>query len=464
MNRRLLLPFLFFLSCISQHVVAQQATIKFSKNDIISDLDYLYQALEDAHINLYAYATKQHLDSVYRDVRDAIRKDSLDQREATNTFQHLVAAVNNGHTEVDFPISAYVNYAYNGGTLFPLELAIENGHYFIRKNFSKANQIEIGSELVRINDEPIAQVIASIYQIISAERLYFKNAKVEVFSFPRLYWQVFGEQKQFNVAIRQNDSIKNYTFAAVPVIDGYEAKREEILNARMQLKFYTTAAYLNPGSFGGDIAKYQRFIDSAFAEINTRQTENLIIDLRNNSGGHDSFSDYLVAYIADKPFLWQSKFTIKSSSFLKAHVKAHNDTTDPYFKEILNHENGEIYTYPLPKYQPQPENKRYKGTVYVLINRQSHSQATVTAAQIQDYNWGIIVGEETGEYATLYASQFQFSLPHTDIAVKCSKGQIIRINGSTKPQGVIPDISINDHLLDEDDEILNGLLDRISKK
>ena len=99
--------------------------------------------------------------------------------------------------------------------------------------------------------------------------------------------------------------------------------------------------------------------------------------------------------------------------------------------------------------------------VYVLVNRQSHSQATVTAAQIQDYGFATIVGEETGEYPSLYASIFQFKLPNTQIPVNVSKGKIVRVNGSTAETGVIPDIYIKDHLLDEEDEILEGLLKQI---
>ncbi len=100
------------------------------------------------------------------------------------------------------------------------------------------------------------------------------------------------------------------------------------------------------------------------------------------------------------------------------------------------------------------------GKVYVLVNRQSHSQTTVTAAQIQDYGFATIVGEETGEYPSLYASIFQFKLPNTQIPVNVSKGKIVRVNGSTVEAGVIPDIYIKDHLLDEEDEILEGLLQK----
>ncbi len=199
-------------------------------------------------------------------------------------------------------------------------------------------------------------------------------------------------------------------------------------------------------------------------EIKGEESKTLIIDLRNNGGGDNSFSDYLVSYIADKPFNWNANFTLKTSQILKDHVRKNYDTTDVYWQAVLTHKNGEIYDYTFEEYQPQPEEKRFLGKVYVLVNRQSHSQSAVTAAQIQDYEWGTIVGEETGDYPSLLASQFPYILPHTGIPVKVAKGFIVRVNGSTKEEGVIPDIFIKDHLLDEKDEILEGLLRKIRSR
>ncbi|MCB0839512.1 MAG: peptidase S41 [Bacteroidetes bacterium] len=441
-----------------------QSNTKFSKEEVLSDLTNLYQSLQDAHYNLYAYTTEKAFDSTYNEVKNAINKDSLTLLETINLYQRLAAAANNGHTGIDFPGKPYIEYAYSGGTIFPLEIAFEYDKPLIRKNWSGNDSIEIGSEILSINGIPIADIFSKIYPQISAERPYFKHVKIELFSFPRYYWQVFGRQDAFEVEIRLNGKVKTYSLEAVEVIEGYEMKRTEILNAKMKLTFNGKSAYINPGNFSGEEQKYQRFIDSAFVEIKKQKSKNLIIDLRNNGGGDNSFSDYLVSYFANKPFKWNSSFTLKTSNILKEHVRQHYDTTETYWQEVLSHKDGEIYAYEFDEYQPQPRKKRFKGKVYVLINRQSHSQSAVAAAQIQDYQLGIIVGEETGDYPSLYASLFQYTLPKTGITVNLSKGYIIRVNGSTEEKGVIPDIFIKDHLLDENDEILDGLLKEIGKK
>ena len=381
------------LALSSLHIFGQSAT-KFTKEAVREDLKYLYESLEDAHYNLYAYVTKQDFDLAYERVQNSITKESLNLLDATVLFQQLISMVNNGHTEISFPGQSYAEYAYAGGTLFPLEIAFENNRSFIRKNWSEDTGIHAGSEILGINGASMTEILAKIYPQISAERQYFKHAKIELYSFPRLYWLVFGKQNDFEIEILSDGVVKKHTIKAVDVIEGFEARRTEVLNAEKILKFYGPTAYLNPGNFSGDEIKYQAFIDSSFVKIKEHYCKNLIIDLRNNAGGDDSFSDYLVSYFADKPFKWNSNFALKTSKFLKEHTRKHNDTTSVYWQNVLKHEDGEIYTYDFEAYLPQPEQKRFAGKVYVLVNRQSHSQSAVTAAQIQDYDFGAIATDD----------------------------------------------------------------------
>ncbi|WP_375559308.1 S41 family peptidase [Bernardetia sp. OM2101] len=438
-----------------------QSSSKFSKQEVLEDLDYLYESLNDAHYNLYAYTSKETFDSAYLAIKNSVQKDSLDLLETSSLFQKFAAFAKNGHTGISFPIQSYGEYVYAGGTLFPLEIAFEDNKPLIRKNWSDNENIKIGSEVLSINGKSMSEILAKIYPQISAERPYFKNVKIELFTFPRFYWQIFGKQDSFEIEIKENKKTQKYTIKSVEAIEGYEMKRNDIINPSRELKFIDNIAYLHSGNFSGDEKLYENFIDSAFVEIKKHKSKNLIIDLRNHGGGHDSFGDYLVSYFADKPFKWNSEFTLKISKPVKEHARKNYDTTKVFWQKALAHENGEVYSYEQEEYQPKPKKKRFKGKVYVLVNRQSHSQSAVTAAQIQDYKFGTIVGEETGDFPSLYASIFQYSLLNTKISIDISKGYIVRVNGSKKQEGVIPDIFIKDYLLDEDDEILKQLLKKI---
>lgn len=443
--------------------LTSQNSKSFSKHTVLSDLETLRTSLIETHLNAFAYTSEADFNNTYKTLKKSVKKDSLSTLETVNLYQKLISKLNNGHTEIPFPGQSYIEYAYAGGTLFPLELAFEGGKALIRKNWSGNTSIDMGSEVIAINGEPISEILKQIYPHISAERHEFKLAKLELISFPRLYWQVFGEKQDFNVTIIQKGQTQSLKLNAVKLIDDFEMKRHEVYNIERQFKFKTpNVAYINPGELGGDLEQYKMFIDSSFQEIRRHQTKTLIIDLRNNPGGQDDFGDYLVSYIADHPFQWTSDLILKSSQRLKDDVLKHRDTTQAYWKSFLSHKNGESYKFSFKNSLPQAKNKRFNGKVYVLINRQSHSQSAVTAAQIQDYGFATIVGEPTTESPNLYGSQFTYFLPETGIEIKVAKGYITRVNGDSKEQGVIPDIYISDHLLDEQDEILEGLMQLLS--
>ena len=440
----------------------------FSKQQILDDIGYLKKSLEQTHYNLYAFISKAEFEENVDNIENSIPKDSLNLLEVTSIFQRIISKANTGHAEIDFPVQSYIQYAKSNGTLFPIELALENGNAYIRKNLSNDDQFKNGMQIISINDVEINEILEKLYLQLSAERTYFKNAKLEFWSFPRLYWQVYGEQKTFRIEIKSSTKRVTHSIDAISVGDFESRRNGEILNEKRMFDVIENIAYLNPGPFSTksdeNIDSFKKFIDSSFIKIKEKNVDTLIVDFRNNSGGDNDYSEYLISYIADRPFKWHSKFSLKSSSLLKKQTRKNNDTTNVYFKRILNEPNGKVYNYYYELNQPVPLNQRFIGEVYVLINRQTYSMAAVAAAEMQDYEFATIVGEETGDFPTLYASQFSYPLPNTGVTVKVPKGYIIRPNRKEDLKGVIPDIEISDHLLDEKDEILNGLLKTFGRK
>ena len=447
---------------------AQTGGVKFSPVDVQADMTYAYETLQKAHYNLYAYVSKQEYDAAYQKLLTSVGQDSLSTLETTMLMQRLLAIGNVGHSEVDFAASSYIAYAMQGGTLFPLELAFEDGKTYVRKSYTPDSTVKAGDQLLRLNGRPIRKLQTAIHPYLSAERPYFKDAKLEFWSFPRYYWAVFGEKPSFKVKVRNAAGRKKtLTIPAITVM-AYEASRGgEILKNERSFRYIDGVAYLHPGPFSSPDtdgeAQFKTFVDSAFADINARQTRYLIVDLRNNAGGHNSFSDHLIAYFADKPFRWFSDFTIRTSEVLKAQTKKKypGAIPDAFTRNMLEVPDGETFAYEQTMQQPMPDSQRFQGKVYVLVNRQSYSMAAVSAALIQDYGFGEIVGEETGDTPTLYAAQFSFQLPRTSVEVKVPKGYIVRPNGDEKLAGVIPDHLVRDHLLDAEDEVLRYTLEKL---
>ena len=460
----------FFALAAPLRATAQQKPIKFATADVKADMAYAYETLQKAHYNLYAYVSKQNYDAAYQKLLNSVGQDSLSMLETTMLFQRLLAIGNVGHSEVDFAAGSYIEYAMQGGTLFPLELAFEEGKAYVRKSYTSDSTVRAGDQLLQIDGKPIRKLLEAIYPYLSAERSYFKDAKLEFWSFPRYFWAVFGQKESFKVKVKNaSGRTSTHTLPAITVMN-YEASRGgEILKEERSFRFMGDVAYLHPGPFSSPEAdgesRFKAFVDSAFAAINARQAKFLILDLRNNAGGHNAFSDHLIAYIADKPFRWFSDFTVRTSEVLKAQTKKQHPGAipDAYTRKILEYPDGETFAYEQTMQQPMPEPRRFKGKVYVLVNRQSYSMAAVSAALIQDYGFGEIVGEETGDTPTLYAAQFTFRLPRTSVELKIPKGYIVRPNGNEQLAGVIPDHIVRDHLLDEEDEVLRYTLEKLIK-
>lgn len=453
-------PF-YFLLCL----VFFQSTVEaqsVSQASLLEDMTYLKSSLEASHFDLYGHVSKVEFDQNYEKVRSRVQKEQYSIFEACNLLQQIASKANNAHTKVQFPVFAYRNFLDAGGHVLPFEVSIENERVFIRKNWSNDQALSPGAELISINGIKIKDIFEKIYPQVAAESLYFKNALIESFSLPRYYWQVFGEQNTYEITVIQNGSLKSYDLDGARGWEDYELKREEIMQEEWALDFFKQVAYLRPGKLSGDLASFTSFIDSAFVEIKQRQSKDLIIDLRNNSGGDDPFSDYVVSYLIDRSFRWNSSFQLKSSDLLKSHVRTYSDTTSTYARAILDHNSGQNFEYDFGDHEAQTESKRFKGEVYVMVNRHSYSQSTVAAAQMQDYGLATIVGEETAEHPNLLASIFTYTLPNTQLQVTVSKGKIYRVSGVDNKKGVVPDLFFEDHLLDEDDEMLEDLLEYLN--
>ena len=136
--------FLTILFLLSGFASFGQTGTKFSTEEVVEDLKYLYETLKDAHYNLL---------------------------ETISLYQRLISVVNNGHTEIDFPGQSYLEYAYAGGTVFPLEIAFEYDKALVRKNWSDNDSIKVGSEIISINGMTMVEILAKIYPQVSAERI-----------------------------------------------------------------------------------------------------------------------------------------------------------------------------------------------------------------------------------------------------------------------------------------------------
>ncbi|MEC5145763.1 S41 family peptidase [Chitinophaga sp. 212800010-3] len=454
---------LVLLLILHTNIQADPVIQKFSAKDVAEDLDYLYKTLKISTYNLFAFTSKSTYDGEYRQLKQklAARKDSLGKLEAYNLLQRFAALARLGHLSLQGGTpDVYEAYKAGGGTLFPFGIRIDNNRLFIRHNYTNAPNVKEGDEILAINGKPALYCLKELYAVVAGESNYFKSTIIDMNSFSKKYWEVFGSFPAYRLLIKSPDSKVSKRITVMPVLCTEFDKVNKGINEVLQFdRAYRVideqTAYFRPGIFLNmegqstsdhktfEKGEFIHFLDSVFADIRHRKLKNVVIDLRGNPGGDDSFSDPMIAYFANKPFWFCSRFSVRTSALTKAFWKGVNDSTLKDIKEaILSHNDGEVFDTPIPSFPPRTDSFRFTGNAYLLVNRYSYSNAAVTPALVQDYGFGKVVGEPTADCPTLYAAEHDFKLPHTQFICSYPKAYMVRPNGNTESKGVQPDYPV----------------------
>lgn len=452
--------------CLIVHAQGSDAAAQavgpvLSPEAVRSDFDDLYVQLEQAHYDLFAHRPRAEYDRFHARQRAGIDAP-MTPAAAALLFQRFVAHGRVGHARIDAPVQAFVAGLAGGSRLLPLFIRVDDGRVILTETADADGRFPAGSEIVAIGGRPAADWLDRLEVYVSAERPYMTHALMEQ-SFPVLLGFELGDVDGIEVR------------AITPAGRSVEGRIDAVTLAgrRAIAAAWPTPSppeggprafslspdgigYLRPGPFHDlaappegpqpsyRTAEFADFIDDAFARLLDADATDLIVDLRDSPGGDNSFSDLMVAWFADRPFRFASRFSLKASPQTKAWYRegAAAEAPDAGLAALIAAEavqpNGDRYDYPLPMNPPRPE-PRFHGRVHVLVNRHSYSNAASVAALIQDYGFGEVLGEETADVPTTYASVLYFTLPETGIVVTYPKSRIVRPDGDERLRGVVPD-------------------------
>lgn len=436
----------------------------YAPREIRQDFATMYRGLKSAHVDLYAFTPKSELDAFY--AKELAGFDTpLNEFQVKDRFEQFLSHIHMGHTRIDFPYDQWAAYKKGGGKIFPLSIRIVEGRVYVARNSSGLKEIAAGDEIVALNGMSAADWLARAERHVSAETPYMAHSLME-YDFPIYVWVELGQVDGFDLDIRKPDgTAKHLRLPARTATEmtAFSATQPAALNLEEPLRESRMldggGGYLRPGPFYNAEAKtgaeewdnsaYTAFLDEAFAKFNAVQAKSVIIDLRGNPGGDNLFSDPMIAWFANKPFRFYSRFKVKVSPESTAANRARiahdaaaaGPISQKYARLYAKAKNGALVDFEIPYAQPR-KGARFAGKVFVLIDRQSYSNAVAVAATVQDYHFATVIGEETSDMATTYGALEQFTLPNTHIAVGYPKARIVRPNGDRAARGVVPDIAI----------------------
>ncbi|NSL87749.1 hypothetical protein ECE50_012950 [Chitinophaga sp. Mgbs1] len=284
----------------------------------------------------------------------------------------------------------------------PLQLHIENEKAFVTANYSGSRELAPGTEITAINGKSMAAIIALLLPAIPSDghNLTLKYRALDT-QFPSWYRSMIAVTDSFTVSTgtQQTVTIPGAAFQTL-ARDGFlqEPSYRKTLDFRMTAQ----TGILTIHSFAAtDIKKsgqhFRKFIDSVFLQLQQQKVQQLIVDLRDNTGGTDNNAVYFTRHFFDKPFRYWDRIEvtkdiarqIKGFARLFYRKPEKRDSSYLWKKSKITSEFN-YYTMQFPAAHP------FTGKTYVLINGFCMSSCADAAAILSCNKKAVLIGEETG--------------------------------------------------------------------
>lgn len=293
---------------------------------------------------------------------------------------------------------------------FPIEAQFIGDKLYVSDPLINKDQVKPESEIVSINNKPIAAIREAIYPHINSQgnNETFKRIIANAYITTYIPY-VLDFPTQFTIKIkgqRSPISLKSLAeWSPKPRVHPNDPCQD---NFCLQFKDNNQTAILTIRSFdfyGNRFHIYTDFIDSSFKTIQEKGATNLVLDLRMNSGGPSDAGIYLLRYISPKTFTFFS---------------------DAAFGE---------------KMEPiAPFEHRFKGKTYTLMDGNCGSTTTQFLSLFKHLELGPLIGEEADGNQLCFGGQKRFQLPNTGINYMVGRFKYVTTATEfPEDQGLAPD-------------------------
>ncbi|MBT6686826.1 MAG: hypothetical protein HN704_09725 [Bacteroidetes bacterium] len=415
--------YIYLILLISSTVFSQEADeVSFNPIDAKKDLVIYREIIETAHSGMYLYTSKEEFNILF-----ANAEKELPKLENNRKFYKLIANI---HTKINCGHSSF----YPSGIIFS---EVENDSVraffpFFKVKFLKDilvvaedyGELKKGTQIVTINGHSVSNITTEVFKLISSDgyNTTFKYRQLED-DFLTNYYLAFGPKESYTIDYISYPKFENKTI----ILDGISLSElgknfneEEANSQPYYLEYFEDkTAILTVNTFSTETKKNQKrffkFLRNSFKEIEEKGIENLILDIRKNTGGDDGNDMELASYFINKHFK-ENKFrklnTIKNMppqaeylapmwyEMLDISKKKKDKIQDIFkkmaLKEVERGSDGAYYWKEDKIIHRDPAKYRFKGNVYVLTSGKVFSGGALFSALVRDKSNAIFIGEETG--------------------------------------------------------------------
>lgn len=359
---------LFLVSCASHDKQNKHYHTKIAASALKKDVAFTKKRLVNMHPDLYWYISKSDLDKKFDSLANNL-KEPLTPNEFYLKISPVVASVHQGHMSMSmvnltWPDSLKKKYKRSIHPLQHFEYEYLDNKLFVKRNKSKTDTLQVGTEIVDINGITPTDLFQKYHKTLTSDG-YNQTAIPKFFArrinsfysnelgfvdsvtmkvrcaeetFHHTVKRTFkGKEKDgAKVVKKETDTLKQNITAPTDTIAKLSKKERKIRKkalkkaAQERYKKYewfgydtetktfskeivypinndSTVAVLKIRDFSkGKIKVY----DTIFSELKKHNVQNLIIDLRGNPGGRINDVYKLAQYLNDSTFTFTQPATI----------------------------------------------------------------------------------------------------------------------------------------------------------
>ncbi len=429
-----------------------------SLEEAIVDLDWYISEIKSYHPQPFLFLSEEAFNKKVSEIKDDFKKEGeLTVQVFFMRLYELAGMINDSHTWIFPPQNNNVHY-------LPFSVIYRNGMFY---NTAKNFDLPYMANIISINGIQSNE----LYNILARYAVTSLNGGVDRFvenEFQTHIPLVMGYPEKYIIKYLLNDEV--HTRFIRPVLSYRAENKKQVTYYEYEFK-EVEIPVLEINSFDSfnDLDFFEKKIDDFFIEY--KDSESIVIDLRQNGGGSGELGIYVYNYFADDTYTLTDDFIIPINKRVKAyyeyfyHRQLYKDRIPSVFwnlplfyfnpdmdviaKVLTSKNGGTINIGEYITYNPIKKEDRYKGKVYLLIGGNTGS-AAIDMASVFKYNYknGVIIGQETKHPKSFSGNISKYYLPFSAIGYTIPHTYTIAPGDKDLKRGVIPDYEI-EHEIDD---------------
>lgn len=389
---------------------------KLSPAQQISDFDDLCSKLESVHPDLYLYQSKKEYENNKMKIKTSMT-DSIRISDFYFKIAPFIANIKDGHSMMLPPITSdFVSYVKKDGKTMPLRIKAVENVFVVDYPIVMNSGFNEGDTIFSINGVDSKDILKKAYDLWGSEKDNgIKEAAVNTY-LSLLFWHMYRWDDSYVFMVKHGNTIEKKHLEGVPQSMAMKVRRERLSKNKPEsfsCKFssdYTQATLIIRNVYNEKALK--EFCDSVFKEINYRKIPEIIIDMRNNTGGSSQCVERLISYFPHPEYVLYSKSQIKVSTYSKAYNKERHPEI---YSQICNIPDGELFVVKESLIEDnRKEANLYRGKIIVLVNNKTYSGASSFAHVMNKLGIASVEGE-TGCPTVYFGNFLPFTLPNSKI-------------------------------------------------